>query len=113
MNESPERWLAERWCGWCDAAYKDGDCAECAPARQLLATIDALKAENARLTSEVSRLRAHILDIDAHAAPFGEDANGFVTGGYVISVGSLHRALGAVGHTAPKCTTENPCPACR
>lgn len=49
------------------------------------------------------RLKAAILDIDAHATPLGEDADGFVTGGYLISVGCLHRALGIIGYTAPPC----------
>ena len=53
------------------------------------------------------RLKAAILDIDAHATPLGTDEDGFVAGGYIISVGSLHRALGLVGHTAP------PCPRCK
>jgi len=48
-------------------------------------------------------LRNAILDIDAHATPFGTDDDGFVSGGYLISVGSLHRALGVVGHSAAKC----------
>jgi len=55
--------------------------------------------EVARLTAENERLRAAILDIDAHATPFAEDADGFVTM-YVMSVGALHRALGIIGHSA-------------
>ncbi len=55
-----------------------------------------------------SRLEAAILDIDAHATALGTDEQGFVTGGYVISVGSLHRALGVVGHTAPLCPQCKP-----
>lgn len=50
-----------------------------------------------------TRLRAAILDIDAHATPYGEDEDGFVNGGYLISIGCLHRALGVVGHSAAKC----------
>lgn len=50
-----------------------------------------------------ARLKAAILDIDAHATPLGEDEDGFVTGGYLISVGCLHRALGLVGHASPPC----------
>jgi len=53
-----------------------------------------------RFCAEVERLRAAILDIDAHATPLGEDDDGFVAGGYVVSVGALHRALGLVGHGA-------------
>ena len=59
--------------------------------------------ETATVCTGCERLRDAILDIDAHATPLGEDDDGFVTGGYLISVGSLHRALGLVGHTAPKC----------
>ena len=58
-----------------------------------------------KLTDEVSRLRAAILDIDAHATPYGEDKDGFVDGGYLVSVGALHRALGVVGYSARKCPT--------
>lgn len=54
------------------------------------------------IDARVERLEAAILDIDAHATPFGEDEDGFVTGGYLISVGSLHRALGIVGRSAAK-----------
>lgn len=51
----------------------------------------------------VEAVKHAVLDIDAHATPMGEDDDGFVTSGYFISIGSLHRALGVVGHTAPKC----------
>ena len=47
-----------------------------------------------------------IIDIAAHSTPFGEDDEGFVSGGYLVSVGAMHRALGVVGHSAA------PCPAC-
>lgn len=47
-------------------------------------------------------LTAAILDIDAHATAMGEDKDGFVADGYIITVGSLHRALGLIGHTAPR-----------
>ena len=57
---------------------------------------------------QVEMLRAAILDIDAHATPLGEDADGFATGGYVVSVGALHRALGLVGHTASVCRQCSP-----
>lgn len=55
------------------------------------------------VTALADELRNAILDIDAHATPFGTDDDGFVSGGYLISVGSLHRALGVVGHSAAKC----------
>jgi hypothetical protein len=60
------------------------------------------------LEGERERLKAAILDIDAHATPLGEDDDGFVSIGYAVSVGSIHRALGLVGHTAPKCR-DLPC----
>lgn len=50
----------------------------------------------------IKRLEEAILDIDAHAAPIGEDEDGFVSVGYTVSVGAIHRALGVVGRTAPK-----------
>lgn len=56
-----------------------------------------------RASDVIERTVAAILDIDAHADALGEDDDGFVTGGYLISIGSLHRALGVIGHTAPKC----------
>lgn len=64
-------------------------------------------AENEGYRRGVEAVKRAVLDIDAHATALGEDRDGFVTGGYVISVGSLHRALGVVGHTAP------PCPLCK
>lgn len=52
---------------------------------------------------ERQRLVDAILDIDAHATAYGEDEDGYVNGGYLISIGCLHRALGVVGHSAAKC----------
>lgn len=49
------------------------------------------------------RLIDAILDIDAHATPMAEDEDGFVAVGYGVSVGSIHRALGVVGHSSVKC----------
>jgi len=59
------------------------------------------------LEAENERLRAHILDIDAHATPFGDipDDPGY-TGVYLLTAGALHRALGKIGHTAPSCQAE-------
>ncbi|MER7213147.1 hypothetical protein ABT340_39300 [Streptosporangium sp. NPDC000239] len=59
------------------------------------------------LVAEVERLRAHILDIDAHATPYGDipDDPGYV-GIYLVTAGALHRALGKVGHCAPSCQAE-------
>lgn len=54
------------------------------------------------LAAEVERLRDAVLDIDRHAAAVATDEDGFNSGGYVISIGSLHRALGIIGHTAAK-----------
>lgn len=50
------------------------------------------------LLDRIARLVAAIKDIDAHATPMGDDGNGFVDpeGGYLVSVGSIHRALGVV-----------------
>lgn len=49
----------------------------------------------------VEHYRAAIEDIRDHATPLGEDADGFVTGGYLITVGSLHRALGLLAGSVP------------
>lgn len=78
-----------------------------APSLSTLATRDDQNIVD-DLWQAKQRLIELILDIDAHATPFGEDEHGFVTGGYLISVGSLHRALGFVGHTAPKCRVCGP-----
>lgn len=56
----------------------------------------------------VEAVKHAILDIDAHATGLGEDGDGFVAGGYLISIGSLHRALGVVGHTSRKCRECEP-----
>ena len=73
-------------------------------------TLEELSAawEMEACQAEVTRLRAAILDIDAHATPLSEDADGGVTGGYLISVGALHRAIGVVGHTSPPCRICKP-----
>ena len=63
----------------------------------------AARSSSPDVTALADELRNAILDIDAHATPFGTDDDGFVSGGYLISVGSLHRALGVVGHSAAKC----------
>lgn len=67
------------------------------------ATPTAPGSSSPDVTALADELRNAILDIDAHATPFGTDDDGFVSGGYLISVGSLHRALGVVGHSAAKC----------
>jgi hypothetical protein len=61
----------------------------------------------AQARAEVERLRAAILDIDSHATPYGDlpEEPGYV-GTYLVTAGALHRALGKIGHTAPKCTAE-------
>lgn len=55
---------------------------------------------------ESARLRAAVLDIDAHATPIGladpDDPDGNPAY-YAVTVGSLHRALGIIGHTAARC----------
>lgn len=71
-----------------------------------------LQAENARLREQVEALKAAVLDIDAHATGLDEDKDGFTTGGYIVSVGALHRALGVVGHAASKCKPGALCPPC-
>ena len=60
-----------------------------------------------RDAADVARLRAHILDIDAHATPYGDlpDDPGYV-GTYLLTCGALHRALGTIGYSAPSCTAE-------
>lgn len=69
---------------------------------------DKLGAENLSMAEQVKKLEAAILDIDAHATALGEDGRGFVAGGYIVTVGSLHRALGVVGHPAPRCLRCTP-----
>ena len=69
-------------------------------------------AEIDTLREQAEALKAAVLDIDAHATPLGEDEDGFITGGYIVSVGALHRALGVVGHAARKCGPGALCPPC-
>lgn len=69
-----------------------------------IVNVEALAA----LMDRADRLEAAILDIDAHATALGEDGQGFVAGGYIITVGSLHRALGVVGHPAARCLRCTP-----
>ncbi len=56
--------------------------------------IEALAYLNwvAALKLRIARLEAAIHNIDAHATPLGGEE--FVETGYLVSVGSLHRALG-------------------
>lgn len=67
----------------------------------------AHKARLHRARTERDELREHILDIAAHATPYGDipDDPGYV-GTYLLTAGALHRALGKIGHTAPSCTAE-------
>lgn len=83
--------------------------------------VTELEAEHERLESfaegstrymenaerDIRELRQHILDIDAHATPYGDipDEPGWV-GTYLVTAGALHRALGKVGYSAPKCEAE-------
>lgn len=60
------------------------------------------EADLAQVLAENKRLRDAILDIDAHAHAMGSDDDGFNSGGYIISIGSLHRALGVIGHTGAR-----------
>jgi hypothetical protein len=61
----------------------------------------------ADLASKLHDAHAAILDIDAHATPYGDipDEPGWI-GTYLVTAGALHRALGKVGHSAPKCQAE-------
>jgi chromosome segregation ATPase len=67
----------------------------------------ARQAERDEARDEVEKLRGHILDIDAHATPYGDipDEPGWV-GTYLLTSGALHRALGRIGHSAPSCKAE-------
>jgi hypothetical protein len=70
--------------------------------------LDQLAAQaNVVVAPELERLRAHVLDIAAHATPYGDipDDPGYV-GTYLLTAGALHRALGTIGHTAPSCQAE-------
>lgn len=86
---------------WLDPALR-WRCPHCFP-ELFPAARPAAGSSSPDVTALADELRNAILDIDAHATPFGTDDDGFVSGGYLISVGSLHRALGVVGHSAAKC----------
>jgi hypothetical protein len=76
-------------------------------ALELAERVSAPDSAGEALAAEVRRLREHILDIDAHATPFGDipDDPGWV-GTYLVTAGALHRALGKIGRTAPSCSAE-------
>jgi len=95
------KWL--QVCGACDAGI--GECSH--PGEDYRPVILDLLAEVAALTADRDRLREHILDIDAHATPYGDipDEPGLV-GTYLVTAGALHRALGKIGHSAPSCEAE-------
>lgn len=59
------------------------------------------------VAAEAEKLRAHILDIDAHATPYADlpQDPGYV-GVYLVTAGSLHRALGTITTTSPSCQAE-------
>jgi hypothetical protein len=67
----------------------------------------ALRWLIAKLNAERDALRQAILDIDAHATPYGDipDEPGWI-GTYLVTAGALHRALGKIGHSAPACDAE-------
>lgn len=71
------------------------------------AIVDAVLALQGDAATERDQLRAALLDIDAHATPYGDipDDPGWV-GTYLVTAGALHRALGKIGHTAPSCAAE-------
>lgn len=56
---------------------------------------------------EYHDLKEAVLDIAAHATPYGDipDDPGWV-GVYLVSAGALHRALGILGYSAPSCQAE-------
>lgn len=62
---------------------------------------------NLELERESRALKEHILDIDAHATPYGDipEEPGWI-GTYLVTAGALHRALGKIGHSAPSCQAE-------
>lgn len=68
---------------------------------------DWLRGHAEWLSNERDALKAAVLDVDAHATPFGDipEDPGYV-GTYLVTAGALHRALGKIGHTAPKCQAE-------
>lgn len=55
---------------------------------QVVPAVEALAAENIRL-------RAALVDVTEHATPIAED-DGFVSVGYTVTVGAIHRALAAL-----------------
>jgi len=81
----------------------------------LQAEVDQADARIAELEREllasrgrIHDLKAAIRSIEAHATPLGADADGFVATGYLVSVGSLHRALGIVNGSAPAGKESSP-----
>lgn len=61
---------------------------------QLLESLAAAEAER-------DGYKQAILDLDANAAPMGEDRDGLIAG-YYVTTAALHRALALVGDTTPR-----------
>lgn len=74
---------------------------------QFPGTAPTLRLQLSECHKRLAKLEAAVLDIDAHATPFSEDEDGWITR-YLMGVGALHRALGLIGHSAPKCA-DLPC----
>lgn len=75
---------------------------------ELSVKVDQSKAAIKHNRGLASRLREAVWDIDAHSTPLGSDEDGFVAGGYVVSVGAVHRALGIAGGTRKPCLLCKP-----
>jgi hypothetical protein len=55
-----------------------------------------------RLLDKVAYLTEAILKIDSDAVALGETEDGIVAVGYYVPIWPIHKALGLVGHSAPK-----------
>ena len=73
----------------------------------ILGGLSEAEARIAELEAELALARAHILDIAAHATPFGDIPGepGWI-GQYLLTAGALHRALGTLGHSMASCGAE-------
>lgn len=79
--------------GWpwpCEACYER--------AKVALAAADELECGVLFLeaSDRIDKLETALRDIIDHATPLGSDSDEFVSTGYVVSVGCIHRAMGLI-----------------
>lgn len=85
---------------WHRCAGQASECPICVDRSRLRKVFDealsGIALELRAALDERDRLRAVVEDITEHATPIAEDDDGFVSVGYTVTVGAIHRALAAL-----------------